>query len=244
MIQGAVDQKPVWDISGAPETLSKGFSHGISVWRVTLCLFKHHNPGTQRQVGGSSGTNTCLRKCWDCNFGKETGTFWNKGWKLGGQWGFYSSLSLASKPGKNSASPSLHSSANPAQILGSHPDTAQSDIIPPQGCFGGSQVYPAIFTILDSFPTSPKPSPFASWAWRRIKSRFIALFLLKLFPSRLVTNQAHQVLVGHISVHQPGNILSTSGSAPLIDWALGPLHSSWTKGRFTDGKSQQQQQQP
>lgn len=136
MIQGAVDQKPVWDISGAPETLSKGFSLGISVWRVTLCLLGHHNPGTPLPAPGG-------RRQWDkrlsqevllaCSFGEQTGTFWNKGWKLRGQWGFHSSLSLAPKPGKNSVSSSLHTSTNPFQILGSHPDTAQRDIIPQQG---------------------------------------------------------------------------------------------------------------
>lgn len=135
MIQGAVDQKPVWDISGAPETLSKGFSLGISVWRVTLCLCRHHSPGTPLPAPGG-------RRQWDKHLSQEVmrlqfrernRNHLNKGWKSGGQWGFHSSLSLAPKPGKNSVSSPLHTNANPSQKLGSHPDTAQKTIIPPPG---------------------------------------------------------------------------------------------------------------
>lgn len=43
------------------------------------------------------------------------------------------SLVTVTKPGKNSVSSPLHTSTNPSQILGSHPDIAQRDIIPQQG---------------------------------------------------------------------------------------------------------------
>lgn len=199
MIQGAVDQKPVWDISGAPETLSKGFCLGISVWRVTLCLLGHHNPGTLLSTRTNSGSgNAAHWQSWERNR-----NLLEQGWKLGGHWGFPSSLSLAPKPGKNSVSSPLHTNTNLSQIFGSPWYSPKSHYSPARSDALGAHSSTLQFSLWPSwipFPTFLKLPPFASWASKENKSRFITLFLLKLFPSRLVTNQAHHALVGHITV--------------------------------------------
>lgn len=222
MIQGAVDQKPVWDIPGAPETLSRGFSLGIPVWRVTLCLLRHHNPGhcSQHQLGGGSGMDLAQEELLICNSGKETGIF-RRSVRI---------LLITMICSKAWEEFCLFSSTN-WPIPGSHPATAQiKDIIPPQGALGAAHRSTLQFSL---WPTwIPSLLPHNHLLLQAEHHRKINPELLH-FPAKIISQQtcykpSTPHLVGHITVHQPGHILPASGSAPL--------HSSWTKSRICSWK--------
>lgn len=149
--------------------LSRGFSLGIYVWRVPLCLFGRPCPGTpllawnRRRERDKRPSN---RATLACNFGKETGTFWRNSQKSRRRARISFITVTCFKAQKKVASPPRIRVTSP-WMLGS------PRLLTPKGCSSPAkhktlgahscQVYPEIFTaaILDSSPTSPKQPPFA-----------------------------------------------------------------------------------